>query len=439
MTSSTNGSDDRSEPQREPLDGTVIVRAERMVAGGDAMAHVPDGRVAFVTGALPGEEVEAEVRNDRKDFVKATVTEVLEPAAERVEPSCPFRRVGCGGCGWMHFQVDAQLAAKTEIVAESLRRIGRFDADEVERLVEIGGGVEPFGYRTTIRLVGMEGGHVGFREERSDAVVPIDHCQVAHENLSAVLRGISVAPGVELTLRTSVATGAVTARWTRPEDRQRRNEKRRSNAAPGESVSGLPAEVHIGDRAFLVERVAGRSLQVSTPSFFQSGPDAAELLVDAVDRAAPELATADHALDAYGGIGLFAATVMHDVRHVTLVESARSACFDAKENLSNRSGSGSKSVDIVRGDVGDWKPADGMAPIDVVVADPARSGLAKPGVAAVVRMDAPVVVLVSCDPVSLARDARLLAEHGYRIEHVEVLDLFPHTPHVECVSRFVKV
>ncbi len=196
--------------------------------------------------------------------------------------------------------------------------------------------------------------------------------------------------------------------------------------------------MHIGDRAFLVERIAGRNLQVSAPSFFQSGPAAAELLVDAVGRAAPELATADHAVDAYGGVGLFAATVMHDVRHVTLIESARSSCFDAKENLSNRAGTGSKSVDIVRSDVGDWKPADGMVRSTSWSPIPARPGLAKPGTAAMVRMGAPVIVLVSCDPVSLARDARLLADEGYRMESVEVLDLFPQTPHVECVTRFVR-
>lgn len=418
----------------EPL----TVRAERMVAGGDAMARLEDGRVAFVTGALPDEEVEVELRNDRKDFVKATVTEIIEPSKDRVVPTCPHRREGCGGCGWMHYDTDAQVAAKVEIVAESLRRVGRFDADEVNRLIEVGDSVSPFGYRTTIRLVGMVGGGVGFREERSDAVVPIDHCQVAHDNLTHVLRGLSVSPGVELTLRTSSATGGVTARWTRPEDRKRRNEKRRSNAPAGESVSGLPNDVHIGDRAFLVEQIDGVNLQVSAPSFFQSGPAAAELLVDAVRRAAPELEDADHAVDAYGGVGLFAATVMRSARHVTLIESARSSCFDARENLKHRAGQGNKSVDIVRSEVGTWKPDDNAAPIDVVVADPARPGLAKPGVAALAKMGAPVVVLVSCDPVSLARDARLLADEGYLMQGVEVLDLFPQTPHVECVTRFVQ-
>ena len=417
----------------------VTLRAERMVAGGDAMARLDDGRVAFVTGALPGEEVEVEIRNDRKDFVRGTVVEVVQESSDRVVPSCPFRRVGCGGCGWMHLRPDAQFGAKVEIVAESLRRVGRFDDDVVDTVIEVGGAVDPYAYRTTLRLVGLVDGGVGFREERSDEVVRIDHCQVAHDNLSAILRVIDVAPGVELTLRTSVANDGVTARWTRPEDRRRRHEKRRTNAAPGESVSGLPAGVHIGDRAFLVERIAGRNLQVSAPSFFQSGDAAAELLVDAVRRAAPELATADHAVDAYGGVGLFAATVMHEVRHVTLVESARSSCLDAKENLSDRGGTGDRSVDIVRSEVGGWTPDPSAPPIDVVVADPARPGLAKPGVAALVRTATPVIVLVSCDPVSLARDARLLAENGYEMRRVEVLDLFPQTPHVECVTRFVRV
>ena len=429
----TTGDDDR----------TVTVEVERLIAGGEAMGRLSDGRVVFVRGALPGEEVRAAVRNDRKDFVRAeveSVDDVLEVSADRVVPSCPHRREGCGGCDWMHLDVDAQMDAKVGIVVESLRRIGRLDEAVVDAIVEPGASVQPYGYRTTLRLAGLRPdpstgrrGGLGFREERSDEIVPIDHCQVAHENISHLLRDIDVAPGVELTLRTSDSTGGVTARWTKPEDRRRRGEKRRKIAPDGKerAVSGLPPEVHIGDRAFLTERVAGVNLRVSAPSFFQSGVEAAELLVDAVERAAPELARAKHALDAYGGIGLFAATVMRPARHVTLLESSRSSCLDAEVNLDKR------SATIVRGDVARWTLPEGSPPIDVVVADPSRSGLAKPGVAALAVTQAPVFVLVSCDPVSLARDALLLADHGYRPARVEVLDLFPQTHHVETVTRFV--
>lgn len=419
---------------------TINVSPDRLVAGGEAMGRLDDGRVVFVRGVLPGEEAEAVVINDRKDFVRAelgSVDDVSNVSPQRVEPSCPHRRAGCGGCGWMHLDTEHQLEVKIEIVKESLRRIGKLESDVVESIVCAGASVSPYGYRTTIRLTGLrdeDGGGVGFREERSDQVVAIDHCQVAHENLCQFLRNIDVAAGVELTLRTSVATGGVTARWTKPEDRRRRGEKRRviDSTKGRPAVSGLHSSVHIGDRAFLTERVADVNLRVSAPSFFQSGVEAAELLVDAVERAAPELGRAKHALDAYGGVGLFAATVMQPARHVTLVESSRSACLDAETNLDGRSHT------IVRSDLAKWTLPDGSPPIDVIVADPARPGLAKPGVGALVATEAPVLVLVSCDPVSLARDAQLLGEHGYRAERVEVLDLFPQTHHVETVTRFVR-
>ena len=319
----------------------------------------------------------------------------------------------------MHLQPAAQLDAKVEIVRESLRRIGRLDPEFVDALVVTGGSVDPFGYRTTIRVVGGPDGTLGFREQASDRVVPVTSCPVAASKLSRLLAVIEVDDGAELTLRTSVATGAITAIW----------DKRFRGA-----IRGLPPEVHIGERAWLTERIAGHELRVSAASFFQSGAQAAELLVTAVARAAPELATAGHGLDAYGGVGMFAVTAMAEVGRVTVVESSPSACRDAEHNLAGR------DAQVVRAEATGWTPptADGPTPpVDVVVADPARSGLGRPGVQSLAAAAAPVLVLVSCDPVSLARDTVLLADAGYRPERVEVLDLFPNTHHVEAVARFV--
>jgi 23S rRNA (uracil1939-C5)-methyltransferase len=142
------------------------------------------------------------------------------------------------------------------------------------------------------------------------------------------------------------------------------------------------------------------------------------------------LATARHAVDAYGGVGLFAATVMSDIAMVTVIESSKSSCFDAEHNLAGR------NVRVVRREVGGWV-ASADEPIDLIVADPARPGLGKPGVQALISAAPAPIILVSCDPVSLARDATLLAAHGYHAERVEVLDLFPQTHHVETVTRFV--
>ena len=383
------------------------------------MARDADGRVVFVEGALPGELVDVDIELAKKDFARGRLVEILERSPLRDSPSCAHRRNGCGGCDWMHLQPEAQLDAKVEIVRESLRRIARLDPAVVDALVHEGAAVSPFGYRTTIRVVGGPNGSVGYRAAGSNDVIEVTSCPIAESTLSRLLPAIEADEGAELTLRTSVATGAVTAVW----DKKYRK-----------SIRGVPSTVHIGERAWLSERVAGHDLRVSAGSFFQSGVQAAELLVAAVKTAAPELVGARHAVDAYGGVGLFAVTTMESAQHVTVVESSKSGCLDAEHNLRGR------QANVVRADVSGWTAPTGdgpTPPVDVIVADPARPGLGKPGVAALAAAGAAVLVLVSCDPVSLARDVTLLADAGYAPERVEVFDLFPNTHHVETVTRFV--
>lgn len=396
---------------------TLRIRPDRLVAGGDALARDDDGRVVFATGALPGELVEVDVEHEKRDFARGRVVDVIEPSADRVTPSCAYRRAGCGGCGWMHIALGAQRSAKVEIVGESLRRVGKLAAEEVDRIVVPGGAVDAIGARTSLRVVGDADRRPAFRREASDEAIAFTVCEIAHPNLRPVLSSIDIEPGLEVELRTSVATGAVTARW---------------KGSGAGRIGGIPAAVHVGDRAWLSESVGAIDLRVSAASFFQSSAQGASLLVEAVRRAAPELVDAEHLLDAYGGVALFSAVAGASAKRVTVVETGRSACFDAEHNLAGR------AARVERGEVARWGP-DRDHPVDVVVADPARPGLGKPGVAALVAAAPAPIVLVSCDPVSLARDAMLLAGAGYRPERVEVLDLFPHTPHVETVTRFVAV
>ena len=132
--------------------------------------------------------------------------------------------------------------------------------------------------------------------------------------------------------------------------------------------------------------------------------------------------------DLYSGIGLFAATLFRDVA-VVVVELSASSVADARLNLADRQAA------IIEGDVETWTPA----PVDLVVADPSRSGLGRGGVGAVTGTGAGTVVLVSCDAAALGRDTALLAAAGYRHAGSEVLELFPQTPHVEVVTRFERV
>jgi 23S rRNA (uracil1939-C5)-methyltransferase len=197
----------------------------------------------------------------------------------------------------------------------------------------------------------------------------------------------------------------------------------------GATVTGLPSHVVVGRKEMLHEVVQGVSLQVSMASFFQASQVAAELLVSAVNDAAGDAALSGEfgpIIDAYGGVGLFTATLVDTDIPVVLVESNPSACSDARSNLHDH------DVSIEQIAVEQWRVQDA----GLVIADPARNGLGAMGVNAIVATEAQRIVLVSCDAVAGARDIRLLLDAGYACEGVTVLDLFPNTPHVEVVSSF---
>lgn len=385
-----------------------VVHVDKMAAGGDAIAHLADGRVVFIDGALPGETVRVRIHTAKKDFAKGAVAEVIDAMVGRVAPPCPELARGCGGCGWQHIEPAAQLALKAEIVTDALRRTARLP----NAVVAIGGSVPSWGYRTTMRLAVADGGRLGLRAAASHRVVPLAECPVAHPSLAALLPEVRAANTDEVTLRVSVATGECTA-WS-----------------PDRSMllSGLPAEAQVGAEGALHETVAGASLRVSAGSFFQSGPAAAELLVQAVREACGDALTdlRGPLLDAYGGVGLF--SVALGAERSILVESSASSCADAVVNLRGHSV-------VHRSLFEEWAPE----PVDLAVVDPARAGLGNAAADVLAATGAARVVLVSCDPVSLARDATLLAAHGYVHAGSTVLDLFPHTPHVEVVTRFDRV
>ena len=183
-------------------------------------------------------------------------------------------------------------------------------------------------------------------------------------------------------------------------------------------------------QASVHEEVAGRRFRVSAGSFFQSGPVVAEALTRAVSAAAGEaLGPGGHLVDLYAGVGLFASVLgARRGARVTAVERPGPALGDARVNLADLDAS------VVASEVGRWHAGAGRA--DVVVADPARPGLGRPGVQAVARLAPPRLVLVSCDPASLARDVVLLRTAGFRLCALDLVDAFSDTFHVEAVATF---
>ncbi len=382
---------------------TETLRIDKLVAGGDGLAHADDGRVVFVPGTVAGETVEAEITDSRRDFARARLLRVVEASSDRREPPCAHVADGCGGCDWQHIERKAQGRIKREIVTEAFARTARMEIEPLlRRLTEDA-------RRTTVR-VASDGHGAGFRMAGSNTVVPVSECMVAHRAVNEILAAPLLDGQGEVTIRVGARTGDVGL--LRHEGRLH------------ESVAHPE-----GAKVRVSEVVDGRTYSVSMGSFFQSSPEAAELIVDSVRRRLDRAGARDGRLvDAYGGVGLFSLAFADRFDELLVVEESASACRDALRNLD-----GTAAV-IEESRMEHWDSVSAAT----VIADPSRHGLGKGGVAAIDATDATCVVLVSCDPVAGARDARMLVDAGYRLVETEVLDIFPETHHVEVVALFTR-
>ena len=385
---------------------TVDVLAERMVTGGLALAREADGRVVLVEGAIPGERVRVTTRT-RKGATLGSVVEVLDPSPDRVVEPCRHVARGCGGCDWQHIAPERQRRLRGEIVEDALRRLGGVS----DPVVGLGPPVPAERSRGVLRL-GVVDGVLGLRRREGHDVVPIDDCLVAVPALADLLTPGTVDPGeaTDITLRVAGGTG-----------------ERLLLAAPSATGVRAPEDVTVvgaKERGATETTVAGHRLRVSAPSFFQTRGAGAEALVE-VTRRFVEGAPEGTFVDLYGGVGLFAVTLGDD-RPIVLVERSKAAAADARHNLADH------RARVIAQPVERWRPC----PASVVVADPARAGLGRAGVAKVDATGTGRLVLVSCDAASLGRDTAALRAVGF--DHVESvsIDMFGHTGHVEVVTRF---
>lgn len=380
----------------------VTVRIESLVFGGQGLGRLEDGRVALVAFAAPGELVEARIERDHPDYVEAVVTRVIEASPDRVEPPCPiFGR--CGGCQLQHMAYPAQLAAKKHVVEEQLRRIGGFQDVEVDDTV---GADDPWHYRNHVRLsTGPTHGDVGFISRHGRGLLTVEHCPIAHPFINDLLPKLQHrAKGLhQVQIRYNESTGSY---LVKPE------------------IEGL--DIPSGQKSYL-EELGGHRFVVSDAAFFQVNTPQAEKLVQLVGESLPE--KGDLLVDAFAGVGTFAVIFANRFRHVIAIEESPSAVKDSKENV--------RETPNVRFQIG---KVEAVLPLiedkpDAVLLDPPRAGCAPPVLESIVENRPPVVVYVSCNPSTLARDLRVLADGGYRVERVTPVDMFPQTGHIESVTR----
>lgn len=398
------------EPTPAPQVGdTVTVEVGNPVAGGQCIARL-DGRVIFVRDAIPGEVVKVVVTGSGKRgaFLRGDVVEVLSASTHRVDPPCSLAQV-CGGCDWQHVELTFQRDLKSQVIADALRRTGGIDeiagqplteATDVEALDD-GDGLH---WRTRMRYAIDEQGTVGLRAARSHQIIPAADCPLAVTEISAA---------VPATVNeTGKGHDALIAAY---------------------SNTGELALVGVHADSVVTQRVRERDFTVAATGFWQVHPQAPETLVATVlDFASPQ--HGEKILDLYSGVGLFAAFLADAVGvtgRVDAVEGDKTASTLSRKNLADLAW-----VHHHRAPVEKWLAAGHRSHADVVVVDPPRTGAGRDVVTAITRRKPRAIVYVACDPVSLARDTKFLAELGYGFTRLRALDLFPMTKHVESVALF---
>jgi 23S rRNA (uracil1939-C5)-methyltransferase len=431
-----------------------------------------DRYVVFVEGAFPGERVRAEVTRAKRDYGNARAVEILEPSPDRVPLRCDHEGGECPGSPWQRLRYERQVQYKQELVADALARIGHLEGFELEPIVAA---ADPWRYRNKMEYsfgerpsadpsAGLPAGglSLGFHARgRWDRINDVHDCELASERNNAVrtfVRDWCATQGLgaydrrsqtgllrNLVVREGRNTGALQVRlvtsagkfdvdalgdelgahfpeaalhWTRME-------------GPAGSTHGGTTEIVSGDE-YLEERLGDLDFDISPEAFFQTNTEMAERLYGIASDYAG-LAGTERVYDLFCGIGTLSLTLALRAAEVWAVEISEEAVADAIRNAEQNE---IENIHFFAGDVRDAvRPLAERAPRpDVVVVDPPRAGLSTKMVRRLLETRPRRIVYVSCNPTTLAPNVAQMAEDGYRLVKVRAVDMFPHTPHIECVA-----
>ncbi len=442
-------------PQRgDELELTI----DSLAYGGAGVART-DGYVVFVSGAVPGDRVRAVIGKRKRAWAEARAVEIVVPSPDRIAPVADHP-----GAPWQILPYERQLEVKEAQVDDALRRIGKLDGFALEPIVPA---LQQWRYRNKLEYSfgsDAEGRLVcGFHAPgRWDAIVALSDCRLASEpanqarervvawcraqGLAAYDRRTNEGMLRNLVVREGRRTGAIQVRLVTSEgklDRESLTETAAGldgllwtrQARLGESTQGGNTELLAGSERF-AEELGGLQLSISSEAFFQTNTEMAELLYElAIDYAQP--GSFDRVYDLYCGIGTIALSIAPRVAEVWGLELVPEAIADAIGNAR------ANEIDNVRFFAGDVRLAlrelaEQAGRPDVLIVDPPRAGLSQKVVRRIIETSPSRIVYVSCNPTTLAPNAAQLVEAGYRLARVRPVDMFPQTPHIECVAELVR-
>jgi len=394
------------------LNSEIEVDIEKVAHGGIFVAR-HQGRVVFVSHTAPGEKVRAKVFEDKGgSFCRAETIEVLDSSGSRVPHIWKEAdRLGAGGAEFGHLKLEYQRKLKTEVLTESLSRMGGIEREVLVMPVpgdELSNGL---GYRTRIQLHVSSEGVAGPYRERTHEVVPVKSLPLANTEINELGIHLKNWQDVKRIEISTSSTGGV--QWFI--DKKIKGDKK------------------------LVERAMGRSFRISSGGFWQVHRGAAELLAQEVVQMSEGLDPAANNLDLYGGVGLFSgalATKYGKALNITTVESSKVATADATANLVDLGKHRAVSAPVegfLKAQIKQSLELTGAT----VVLDPPRAGAGKAVIDQLLFLRPAKIIYVACDPVSLSRDLKFLIAGGYQLEQMKAFDLFPHTHHFETIASLV--
>ena len=438
-------------PARRHRGEQLEVEIDSLAFGGRGVARA-DGLVIFVAGALPGDRVRVEITKAKKRFAEARAVELISPGAERIPDRCTHDGEPCPGAPWQGLDYARQLREKSAQVDEALRRIGELDGFELE---EIEPAVEQWRYRNKLEYsFGARDGEaiLGFHARgRWDLIVDVDDCQLASERGNAArnavrdwarLESVPAYDGGERTgvlrnliVREGWRTGQIQTRLVTSATRFPKPPVDLHTAIEGDS-GGTDGPTGVLGEECLREELFDLKLEMSHGAFFQTNTEMAERLY-AIAAEFAGLSGSERVFDLYCGIGTIGLTMAKRAGEVWGLEIVPEAIADAERNAERNK---IENAHFMAGSA-----RTGVRPLiekagkpDVVIIDPPRAGLSQKIVRRVLECEAKKIVYVSCNPTTLAPNAAQMVEAGYKLRRVKPVDMFPQTPHIECVALLEK-
>jgi len=379
------------------------LKIEKVAHGGVFIAR-HDNKVVFVSGALPGEVVNAKVVQDTKSFLRAETLEVIEPSEHRVKHFWKAALRGAGGAEFGHIALDYQRALKTDVLREALSRMAGLESDVQVEAAPGDDKANGLRYRTRVQLNVDESGTAGPSKVRTNEIVFTRDLPLAVLEIEELGLHLKNFNGVEKIKIAASNTGNL--QWS--------------------------IDKKLNGDAQLIERVAGRTFRLSPGSFWQAHKAAPELLTGCVKEFADLLGfdSEKQNLDLYSGVGLFSATLSNSYPGAKFlaVESAKQAIEDGERSTQDL-----PNLKFHKADVLKFLRSQAAGSFDTIVLDPPRSGAANKVVEQLIRLQPRNLIYVACDPVALARDLKTLGEAGYNLKAIKAFDIFPHTHHFETV------